>query len=212
MKPSLSQIDAYQKTFDYFNDHIFNGQLPQCLLNFSRLGRKSVAFYVNELWENEDRIKLDEISLNPNFLYLSVKEITSSLVHEMCHLWQFKYGKPSRRGYHNKQWAAKMIEVGLMPVGKNGKQTGQSMSDEIIPGGAFENVFNQMPESYKLPWRVFLDVEDDEESEDKDDRKKKSGARIKYSCPGCLTNVWGKSELLIACGFCKVLFVESEQL
>jgi hypothetical protein len=36
-------------------------------------------------------------------------------VHEMAHVWQHAHGKPSRNGYHNKEWAAKMDERGLIP-------------------------------------------------------------------------------------------------
>src|SRR5262245_14971271 len=32
-------------------------------------------------------------------------QILSTLVHEMVHGEQHHYGKPSRGGYHNKQWA-----------------------------------------------------------------------------------------------------------
>ena len=39
------------------------------------------------------------------------------LVHEMVHVWQEQYGHPASRGYHNKQWAAKMKAVGLQPSG-----------------------------------------------------------------------------------------------
>ena len=33
----------------------------------------------------------------------------------MTHHWQQCFGSPSRNGYHNMQWARKMVEVGLMP-------------------------------------------------------------------------------------------------
>ena len=59
----------------------------------------------------------------------------STLVHEMCHLWQEDFGKPSRGGYHNRQWADKMIQVGLMPTdtGEPGGQlTGQRVTHYII--------------------------------------------------------------------------------
>ncbi len=59
----------------------------------------------------------------------------------MCHLWQHHFGTPSRTGYHNKEWAAKMREVGLIPsdTGKpGGKDTGQKVSDYLEEGGRFE--------------------------------------------------------------------------
>jgi hypothetical protein len=33
----------------------------------------------------------------------------------MVHLWQHHHGKPSRTGYHNKEWATMMKAVGLIP-------------------------------------------------------------------------------------------------
>ncbi len=64
-----------------------------------------------------------------------------TLVHEQCHVWQNYYGKPSRRSYHNREWADKMIAIGLMPstTGRpGGKQTGQHMNDYVLAGGAFQ--------------------------------------------------------------------------
>jgi predicted SprT family Zn-dependent metalloprotease len=58
-----------------------------------------------------------ELALNPdNFTGRSDELILSTLVHEMCQVWQETHGEPSRRGYHNRQWAGKMREVGLQPT------------------------------------------------------------------------------------------------
>ena len=59
-------------------------------------------------------------------------------MHEMVHVWQHAHGKPGARGYHNKEWAAKMKAIGLQPSSTGmvgGKETGQRMMDYIIPGG-----------------------------------------------------------------------------
>jgi hypothetical protein len=59
----------------------------------------------------------------------------------MCHCFQQHFGNPPRRGYHNREWAAQMIEVGLMPSDTGepgGKQTGQGMFHYIIAGGPFD--------------------------------------------------------------------------
>jgi hypothetical protein len=55
----------------------------------------------------------------------------STLVHEMVHVWQQHCGTPSKRGYHNKEWATKMKSVGPQPSSTGmvgGKETGQRMS------------------------------------------------------------------------------------
>lgn len=32
----------------------------------------------------------------------------------MAHAWQFHFGEPGRRGYHNKEWAEKMEAISLL--------------------------------------------------------------------------------------------------
>ena len=105
---------------------------------------------------------IHEISLTPNIFALTPKGIFSGLVHEMVHLWQFEYGKPSRNGYHNKEWAWKMKEVGMIPshTGKaGGKETGEKMSHYIERGGRFEKAFMEMPKEYILPLTTYANKE-----------------------------------------------------
>ena len=83
----------------------------------------------------------DEIALNPtHFATRSPAAVLSTLAHEMAHLWQYHFGKPSRTGYHNKEWAAKMREIGLIPSDTGepgGKETGQRVTHYPEEGGAF---------------------------------------------------------------------------
>ncbi|WP_435330610.1 SprT-like domain-containing protein, partial [Klebsiella pneumoniae] len=75
---------------------------------------------------------VDEIAMNPVYFSIrTIKATLSTLVHEMVHQWQFHFGKAGRRGYHNKEWAALMERVGLMPSDTGqagGKKVGQSMT------------------------------------------------------------------------------------
>lgn len=203
MKPSINQMQSYQAAFDYFNVELFEGELPQVILNFSRTGAKAVAFYAPKRWENskQDSNILDEISLTPKWLNRPLETIFSSLVHEMAHLWQFEFGSPSRTNYHNKEWAFKMNEIGLKPNNGKGGETGQSVSHNIVINGPFQEAFKKMPEEYLLPWRVFC------ESDMEKKKTKKSGSRVKYTCPECDTNVWGKDGLEIICKECEVNFI-----
>ena len=74
----------------------------------------------------------DEIALNPShFRDRSTEQSLSTLVHEMTHLEQHHFGKPSRAGYHNKQWAGMMKAVGLIPSdtgAPGGKEVGQKVT------------------------------------------------------------------------------------
>ncbi len=203
--PSVEQITSFQAAFDYFNQELFEGKLPPVILNFSRSRAKTIAFYAPKRWEKgEDKGKaLDEISLNPVHLGRSMEEIFSSLVHEQCHLWQFVSGNPGRRGYHNREWANKMKEVGLQPVSRGGKETGESASHMIMECGGFQKSFQAMPEAFKLPWRVFI------EGGGEEPKLKTKSDKVKYSCEGCGANVWGKTNLKILCEKCQISFQES---
>ena len=79
-------------------------------------------------WVNEKRQYVDELAVNPEyFAKYPLIEICQTLCHEMAHIWQAHYGSPGRRGYHNAQWAKKMVQIGLIPssTGKPGAEYGR---------------------------------------------------------------------------------------
>src|SRR5690606_37233909 len=61
-----------------------------------------------------------------------------------------------RGNYHNKEWADKMEQVGLMPSNTGepgGKRTGDRMTHYILQGGAFERRCDQLlTRAYTLSW------------------------------------------------------------
>lgn len=67
-------------------------------------------------------------------------DILSTLAHEIVHLWQHHFGTPSQKGYHNWEWAAKMLAIGLTPTAtgrEGGSLTGQHMTRLISENGRF---------------------------------------------------------------------------
>lgn len=86
--------------------------------------------------------------MNPVYFSIrTIKATLSTLVHEMVHQWQFHFGEHGRRGYHNKQWAARMERVGLMPSDTGepgGRKVGQSMTHYIIAGGLFDMACDEL--------------------------------------------------------------------
>jgi hypothetical protein len=190
--PTADQFGAYGQAYDYFNRTLFGGQLPRCILNFSRHARAN-GFFSPECWSRGDE-RTHEISLNPDVLNRPLLDSMGTLVHEMVHLWQQEFGKPSRRGYHNAEWAGKMAEIGLMPseTGQpGGRRTGQRVSHYVIEGGEFDNAFRAMPPEYQLPWTSGQPAE-----------HPKRADKIKYECITCEVSVWGKAGLNIVCGDC----------
>lgn len=124
----------------YFNKHLFNGQLPNVLITISRKKGAYGYFFPGAFSENGAAI--DEIALTPTSLCRPTLETLSTLLHEQVHLWQQHFGKPSENTYHNKQWAKKMVEVGLLPfcVTDPTKTTGYKCSHNIDPNGVFVSV------------------------------------------------------------------------
>ncbi|EEI4451935.1 SprT family zinc-dependent metalloprotease [Salmonella enterica] len=148
MQPTVQAYKEIQDAFDYFNVALFSGAIPACLITLQRSKRTYGYFSSKRFIKSDGSEAIDEIALNPSyFAVVPLVEIMQTLVHEMVHAWQFHYGKAGRRGYHNKQWAAKMEAVGLMPSNTGrigGKKTGEKMSDYPIEDGAFLVAFNQL--------------------------------------------------------------------
>jgi hypothetical protein len=200
-KPTREQFAAYQAMYDHFNRKLFAGSLPPVILNFSRKAR-SLGFFAAERWESGAQ-RTHEISINPAHLKARPAiETASTLVHEMVHLWQQEQGSPSRTGYHNHEWAAKMEAVGLMPSSTGepgGRKVGQHMTHYIVEGGSFQRAFAEMPAEHLLPWMGVPEPERDGGGAVKRNKSK-------YTCPKCLANVWGKPDMVVICGPCDEVF------
>lgn len=199
--PTAEQFAAYQALAQYFNERLFEGKLPPVLLNFGRRGRRTKGFFVPDRWQ-KGRATTHEISLNPQHLAERPPvEIASTLVHELCHLWQQEWGTPSRAGYHNREWADRMERVGLRPTDTGqvgGKRTGQRMSHTLIPDGPFDRAFRALPAAHCLPWTGVVTA--------RRPRPGRSG-KVRYTCTGCCTTVWGKPGLALHCPACDRGFI-----
>lgn len=140
-RPTDKAYHELQIAFDYYNARLFGDRLSPCLITLQREKNTRGYFSRNRFVHRYDREFTHEIAMNPvYFSVLSVEEVLSTLVHEMVHQWQYEYGKPGRRGYHNREWGEKMEAIGLMPsnTGKpGGARTGEQMTHYIIPDGRF---------------------------------------------------------------------------
>jgi hypothetical protein len=231
--PTVEQFDAYRGMFQWFNDQLFDGGLSGVMLNFSRQAN-TYGFLAPERWKRGDGAKAHEISINPDTLLdRDPRAVASTLVHEMVHAWQYTYGKPPRRGYHDRQWAAKMESIGLIPshTGEpGGKRVGVRMTHYIDDDGRFAKVYAAMPPELGLPWRSWGPSaierlrrvvggaggepggEPDPEGGDPTSAPapRLDPSKVKYTCPGCAINTWGKEGLRIGCLDCGLPLVRSE--
>ncbi len=200
--PTTEQYTNLQLAYSYFNKTLFNNELKPCLPVFGRDQKSCYGYFHAEQWQTPDgKDKCHMISLTPMHLKRPLEQTFGTLVHEMCHLWQQDFGEPSKGGYHNKEWADKMEEVGLMPSvtgEEGGKRTGAKVTHYIQVGGVFSEAFKNLPEDVKLPWIGSPGVL----------KEKKKRDKIAYQCMGCEAKCWGKPGLNITCNDCEEEFVE----
>jgi hypothetical protein len=145
-----------EAAYDHFNNALFNGRLPTCLLTVQR-EKNVMGYFSASRWSDPQGQVVHEIAVNPAyFARHNLMEVMQTIVHEMVHNWQHCFGKPSRNGYHIKEWADKMEQIGLMPSSTGrlgGKRTGQKVSDYPKSGGAFERAARAFIRRSKgLPW------------------------------------------------------------
>ena len=136
--------------------------------------------------------------MNPDtFAGRSDEEILSTLAHEMAHVWQQTHGRPPRRSYHDREWAAKMREIGLQPTDTGepgGKETGQRVTHYIVAGGPYATAYAKLKATgLQLHWQSRPAGAQ---------AKAKKASKTKFTCPDCTQHAWAKPDALLLCGSC----------
>lgn len=185
----------------FFNGKLFGDKLPTCLITYQR--KKNARGYYSPMrfQAHKQTTVTDEISLNPaTFDGRTETEVLSTLVHEMCHLQQQHFGKPSRGGYHNKQWADMMEAVGLMPSttgGPDGKKTGPRVTHYILLDDKFDKACKEFLNTFVLS--LYSDKQSAGRSAS---AAKKNASKTPYVCLECDLKAWAKPGANLTCGDC----------
>ena len=197
---TMAEYGGLQAAFDYLNAKLFGGRLPDAFITYTRKAHSYGHFSEDRYSARDGQFKKPEISLNPDaFVDRTDEQIVGTLAHEMKHLEQCRFGKPASRGYHNKEWAASMKAIGLMPSNTGavgGKETGQQMSHYIIPGGAYARAFADLAAS---GWRLNL-----QSTIHADGSKGPDTSKTKFTCPCCGWIIRGKPDTKMICKPCLV--------
>jgi hypothetical protein len=193
---TLKEYQGFQRAYDFFNRELFAGSLPQVLVTLQRHANTRGYFSPERFKGRVEKAAVHELALNPDtFTGRTDELILSTLTHEMCHVWQETHGEPSRRGYHNRQWAGKMRQVGLQPTSTGepgGMETGQSITHYIIPEGLYAKAYAQLASSgYQLHWQSLPAG-----------GSAKKSSKNKFTCPECGQNAWAKPGAHLICGEC----------
>ena len=192
------QYRAFQQAYDFFNAELFGGTLSPVLVTLQRHAKARGYFSPERFTGRIDKAAAHELAMNPDtFTGRSDEDILSTLAHEMAHVWQQAHGKPPRRSYHDRQWAAKMKEIGLQPsttAAPGGKETGQAVTHYILPGGPYAKAYARLKATgFQLHWQSAPQGEQ---------AKAKKASKTKYTCPECGQNAWAKPGTLLICGDC----------
>lgn len=209
LPPTEEAYGELQTAYQFWNEVLFDSALPPCLITFQRKTR-TYGYFSGQRFVNGKNETTDEIALNPVFFGSTpISEVMQTLVHEMTHLWQFHFGKPGRRCYHNKEWASKIEELGLMPSSTGfpgGKKVGEKMAEYILPGGLFEDKLKcLLSTDFSITWRDRFPPDTtklENPGEEKESLESRSNRR-KYSCPKCSLNAWAKPKSRLICGECQ---------
>lgn len=109
--PTEQAYEELRTAFEFFNRELFGGRLPVCLITLQRR-RNCYGFFARRQFVDTRGETTDELAVNPAFfMVVPLAEILQTMAHEQAHLWQAHFGKPGRRGYHNRQWARKMFST-----------------------------------------------------------------------------------------------------
>lgn len=200
--PTTRAYSGLTGAYVFFNERLFSGRLPPCLITLQRRNRTYGYFAGDRFGARDGAEIVDEIALNPSyFAACSIADILSTLVHEMVHLQQKQFGTPSRRGYHNLEWGRMMRAVGLVPSATGlpgGKETGQSVSHYIEEGGRFARACAELLDLHGglVPYvELVSEIEPGT-------RERKASSKTKYTCLACGMNAWAKPDTRLVCGDC----------
>jgi hypothetical protein len=192
------EYGGLQDAYDHFNAELFGGSLVDVFITYQRKAHSHGYFSPDRFSGRVDKSGNHELALNPDaFINETDEQVCQTLVHEMTHVWQHVHGKPSARGYHNREWAAKMKAIGLQPSSTGmvgGKENGQRMSDYVIPDGPFTKAYAKLATT---GWRMNL------QSAHRPGAKRGANSKTKFTCMSCGQNAWGKPDLAIGCKLCR---------
>ncbi|WP_147464697.1 hypothetical protein [Pseudomonas cannabina] len=158
-QPTRQTAEELEKAFSYFNDELFEGRLPHCMITLQRQ-HDTFGYFSAHQFQNLEQEQVHEIALNPSFFSIRpIPETLSVLVREMVSLDQTVNAPPdkrARRRYRNKDWAARVKAVGLAPSSTGlpgGKETGDNVQTYIIADGPFDLACTRLvDEDFTLSW------------------------------------------------------------
>lgn len=135
----------------------------------------------------------ENINLNSAHLNRPLWEILLTLLHEMTHIWQTNYGKPSNSWFHNNEFKKKMLDFGIVC---NSKGNLLSVVDPFVFLLKKHGVSFGYNDSFKEKVKIFPKA------------KLKGKSKLKkWQCPCGQTVRVGKKDFYARCDLCGDKFI-----
>ena len=212
-----SAIDELQRNFKMLNEKYFNGELERPVITILTDSTSGAYGWItkNEVWSSKDQKMYREINLCAEYLSRPAELVITTLLHEMCHLYNIKKGiqDTSRAGtYHNTKFKEVAESRGLI-VEKSEKygwcitKPTQELID-LVKDNTRKGCFKlERMKTYRdgTPKKTTTG----EDGREKTTTRTKQSMR-KYSCPTCGLIVRASKDVSgkIKCVDCDVLFIE----
>lgn len=197
-----NSIKNFDKMFDIFNSHFYNGELIKPVITIQSNGRKKNVLgwcTRGRVWKDKEENLYYEINMSAEYLFEDIYELSDTLLHEMAHLFNSQHNiqDVSRSGgYHNKRFKETAENHGLIvdydPTLGFAYTRLKDSTKSFVDKNIDSSVFNFS--------RVILDQ----------DKKASKQSGRKYVCESCKTIIRATKKVNVICADCKVLFVEEE--
>ena len=229
---SLDARGVLKLVAQHFNAELFDATLPAPLFSIRRHMR-TLSYFSAARWQHSSGDKVGEIALRADLFDSNcLAALLLAIAQQQCHLWQHAYGRPSRPGYHNREWAERMRAIGLVPTVTGelgGASTGQRMASYPESGGAFlracgtlrrkqpdlagayrsdlpitalSEQVSNFPLSAAIRQWLISPVGEWADLAVIDEEQIERKRKIKYECPRCGVAAWGGVALKISCRAC----------
>jgi rubrerythrin len=204
-----SSIDELQRMFKFLNGYYFNNELERPVITI--LTDSTSGSYgwisVNKVWSSTDNAWFREINLCAEYLNRPAKLVITTLMHEMCHLYNIQRGvqDTSRSGtYHNQEFKDVAENRGL--IVEKDKTSGYCITKpspefaELVKKNCRAGCFKlNRAKTYKDGTPKVTTTGTD--GKEKTVTRTKQSSR-KYICPKCGVSVRATKEVNVICGDC----------
>lgn len=180
-----SLIELFLKAYAKFNKEVFNGDLPDAVINIAYLNnnKKNGTIYgqmaANGAFVDSDDNYAEDITISPKVISLGFEDTMLTLLHEMIHIYnkQHKIEDVNKQGKHNEKFKESAEKFGVS-VEKD-KYVGWTTN--ILAQEHYKIVSN-IPYDKKI-FDLDYELTNIENDKNKDKNNKPKKIKFKHSCP-----------------------------